>query len=150
MKTKTLWLVGAILAIALGVAACKDDARVASENLSKAADNFEIVRNIVFYNVWTDTEVASILGRCSIEDYNTKMVAVCKDGPGDFKKHYLGRSINLSYFAVQVEGADVSTMHTRITWKPQQFIPDIDMRADGGQLLDALTPDSGEVPFVYD
>ena len=29
---------------------CSDDADVASENLSKAADNFEIQRQIVFFN----------------------------------------------------------------------------------------------------
>ena len=44
------------------LAACEDDATIASRNLSKAADNFEVVRNIVFYNVWTDTEVATVIG----------------------------------------------------------------------------------------
>ncbi len=32
------------------LAACQDDAKVASYNISKAADNFEIDRRIVFYN----------------------------------------------------------------------------------------------------
>lgn len=128
-----------LLATALGLgliatAACRDDATVASENLSKAADNFEIVRNIVFYNTWTDTEVAQFTGLCSIEDYTQKLAVVCKNGPGDFEKHFLGRTTNLSYLAVQVEGADVSTFHTRITWKPQGFIPDVDFRGDVGEL----------------
>lgn len=128
-------LVGLIALVLPFLAACKDDAAVASRNLSKAADNFEIVRNIVFYNTWTDTEVVTVVGRCSIEVGSAKLAVVCKDGPGDFKKHYLGRSNNLSFFAVQSEGADVSTFHTRITWKPQGFIPDVDFRGDAGELL---------------
>ena len=118
------------------LAACEDDATIASRNLSKAADNFEVVRNIVFYNVWTDTEVATVIGKCSIEVQQHKFVAVCKDGPGDFKKHYLGRSTNLSFFAVQLDGVNVSTFHTRITWKPQGFVPDIDFRGDAGAFLE--------------
>lgn len=122
----------------------QDDATVASKNISKAADNFEIVRNIVFYNTWTDTEVVVVTGRCSIEVGSAKLAVICKDGPNDFKKHYLGRSNNLSFFAVQLEGADVSTMHTRITWKPQGFVPNIDFRGDAGQLIDAVTPDNDD------
>ena len=44
------------------LAACNDDAKTANQNLTKAADNFEIMRNIVFYNTWTDTEVVSVTG----------------------------------------------------------------------------------------
>ncbi len=135
---------GAALLVTLTAASCEDDATVASRNLSKAADNFEVVRNIVFYNTWTDTEVATITGLCSIEVETHKLAVICKDGSGDFKKHYLGRSANLSFLAVQVEGADVSTMHTRITWKPQGFIPNIDFRGDAGQLIDAVTPDDND------
>jgi len=138
-------MMGAAILVMLTASQCgQDDATVASANLSKAADNFEIVRNIVFYNTWTDTEVAIVTGRCSIEVGQHKLAVICKDGDGDFKKHYLGRSANLSFFAVQLEGADVSTMHTRITWKPQGFIPDVDFRGDAGQLLDAVTPDNND------
>jgi len=116
------------------LAACEDNATIASKNLSKAADNFEIVRNIVFYNVWTDVEVATVVGRCSLEVGSAKVAVICKEGNGKFKKHYLGRSGNLSFFAIQVDSADVSTMHTRITWKPQQFIPDVDFRGSVKEL----------------
>ena len=48
-------LLVALLAGAL-FTGCSDDAQVASHNLSKAADNFEIDRRIVFYNGITGTE----------------------------------------------------------------------------------------------
>ncbi len=124
---KKLTIMGAIAAVTL-LAACQDDAVIATQNMKKAADNFEVVRNTVFYNTWTDTEVATILGRCSIEDSGTKLAVLCKEPDGSFKRHLLGRSANMTYFALQVDGIDVSTHHTRITWKPQTFIPDVDFR----------------------
>ncbi len=139
MKIMMLALVGLLM-----LTGCEDDAKIASRNLSKAADNFEIVRNIVFYNTWTDTEVAVVVGRCSIEVYTAKLAVICKEGPGKFVKHYLGRSANLSFFAVQIEAADVSTMHTRITWKPQTFVPNIDFRGSTDELKRALTPDHSD------
>jgi starvation-inducible outer membrane lipoprotein len=39
-----------ILTIVIGLAGCTSDADRASENMSKAADNFEVTRRIVFYN----------------------------------------------------------------------------------------------------
>ena len=118
----------------LALAGCKDDAHVASQNISKAADNFEIVRQIVFYNTWTDTEVMNVVGFCSMEIGQARFVVICKD-PDGFKKHYLGRNNNMTFFTQQLEGADVSVFHPRITWKPQGFIPDIDLRVDGGELV---------------
>jgi len=44
-----------------------NDAEVASYNLSKAADMFEINRRVVFMNGITDTYMLSIEGRCSIK-----------------------------------------------------------------------------------
>ena len=41
------------------------DARVASSNLSRAADNFEINRRVVFYNGITGEYMLSIEGLCS-------------------------------------------------------------------------------------
>ena len=45
---KSLATLAAIMIATLGIAACSD-ADVASRNLSKAADNFEVNRRIVFY-----------------------------------------------------------------------------------------------------
>ena len=80
------------------------DAEVASRNLSKAADNFEVNRRIVFYNGITGEYMLSIEGLCSIGSAKeTKAVAVtCKTGPTEYKKHFLGLSDNVTYFAEQV------------------------------------------------
>lgn len=137
---KKLLLSSALLAT-LVFTGCETDARMASQNLSKAADMFEIERRIVFYNGITGDYMLSIEGKCSIEDQQNQLEVTCKTGKGEFKKHFLGLSDNVTYFAEQMDGANVSTFHHRVIFKPQSIINDIDFRGDV-QELQNLKPDN--------
>ena len=118
------------------LAACDTDATVASRNLSKAADMFEINRRIVFYNGITSEYILNIEGRCSIEGGRGSQLSVtCKTGPQAFKKHFLGLSDNVTFFAEQLEARDVSVYHYRVVFKPQVIVPDVDFRADVVELV---------------
>ena len=112
----------------LGLSGCATDtdADVASQNLSKAADQFEIERRIVFFNGITDKYLLTIEGKCSIRDDNRQLEVTCKTVGGEYKKHFLGLSDNVSYVAEQIESANVSTDHYRVIFKPEAIIPDID------------------------
>ena len=122
-------VLAAAIASATALTACSD-AQVASSNLSKAADNFEINHRIVFFNGITGEYMLSIEGLCSIGSASeTKAVAVtCKTGPSTYKKHFLGLSDNVSYFAEQVDGANVSAYNYRVVFKPAAIVPDIELR----------------------
>lgn len=135
MKLNKLVITSLVVSSTVALAACQDDAQVASYNISKAADNFEIDRRIVFYNGITDTYMLTIEGRCSIEDQTTQLEVTCKIGRDAFKKHFLGLSDNVTYFAEQLETADVSVYHHRVTFKPQEILPDLDFRGDAGELM---------------
>ena len=130
--------------ILLTVAACERDADVASRNLSKAADMFEIDRRVVFYNGITGGYMLTIEGRCSISDQGSQLEVTCKTAPDAFKKHFLGLSDNVTYFAEQLQTADVSVFHHRIIFKPQTIIPDVDFRGDADALKDAVIPDNDD------
>jgi hypothetical protein len=41
----------------------------------------------------------------------------------------------VTYFAEQLETANVSVYHHRVTFKPQEILSDIDFRGDAGELL---------------
>jgi hypothetical protein len=125
----------ALLAL-VSLTACVDDATVASANISKAADNFEINRRIVFYNGINGEYMLTIEGRCSIEDQTTQLEVVCKVNRNEYKKHFLGLSDNVTYFAEQLGTADVSVYHHRITFKPQSILPDIDFRGSASELIE--------------
>jgi hypothetical protein len=126
---KTL-AVAALLLTGASLAGC-NDADVASKNLSKDADNFKIERRIVFVNGITDKYMLTIEGLCSIEDTNSEgqghqLEVTCKTGPDQYKKHFLGLSDNVTYFAEQLEDANVSTDHYKVTYKPTTIVPDLE------------------------
>ena len=129
---KTMISIAALSVVAV-MSACTD-ADIASTNLSKAADNFEIDRRVVFYNGITDTYMLTIEGRCSLgnQDSSGQLTVTCKVGEDAYKKHFLGLSDNVTYFVEQLESADVSTYHYRVTFKPQVIIPDVDFQGDLG------------------
>ena len=118
-----------IVGVGLSTSGCAADSDRASHNLSKAADQFEIERRIVFFNGITDKYLLTIEGRCSIEpdEAGGKLDVTCKLGEDQYKKHFLGLSDNVSYFVEQVDSADVSVYHYRVLFKPENIIPDIDL-----------------------
>lgn len=121
-------LLGMALAASLiGLAGCQDQAKLASHNLSKAADNFEINRRIVFVNGITDSYLLSIEGRCSfeVEGNGQKVAVTCKVGEGTFKKHSLGLSDNVTFFSEQLEPVPVNVYRYRVTFRPSTILPDI-------------------------
>lgn len=115
--------------IALSLTAC-DDSEVATRNLIKAADNFEVNRRIVFYNGITDTYMLEIEGRCSIDlnQNNTAFNVICDVGNGNYKRHTLVLSDNVTAFVEQIESNKVSKNFYRVTFKPSTIIPNIDIR----------------------
>lgn len=130
---KIFGIVGALTLLIM--TACERDADVASRNLSKAADMFEISRRIVFYNGINGEYMLTIEGRCSLRDQGNQLEVTCKISPDGFKKHFLGLSDNVTYFAEQLATADVSVYHHRIIFKPQTIVPDVDFRGDVDELL---------------
>ena len=133
----------AILIMLPLLAACERDADVASRNLSKAADMFEINRRIVFYNGITGDYILTIEGRCSLGNFDSagQLSVTCKTGTSAYKKHFLGLSDNVTFFAEQIEAKDVSVYHYRVIFKPQSIIPDIDFRGNVDALLNDGTLD---------
>ncbi len=123
---KLLLLMAAVAALS----ACSNDADVASQNLSTAADNFQINRRIVFYNGITGDYMLTIEGLCSKDNSSTdrKLAIICKTGPNEYKKHFLGLSDNVTYFIEQLAPAAVSAYHYKVIFKPSVIVPDIDVK----------------------
>lgn len=134
MKFKVIVVIFIGLAVSALAGCDRTDAGVASRNLSKAADMFEINRRVVFYNGINGEYMLTIEGRCSIEPRSDRLAVTCKTAPDSFKKHYLGLSDNVTYFAEQLESKDVSVYHYRIVFKPQTIVPEIDFRASVDEL----------------
>ena len=141
---KRIIIGAAALAVGAGtLAGCSSQADIAADNLSKAAEQFEITRRIVFINGITDEYLLEITGLCSVETTDGALggalEVTCKTGPSEFKKHFLGLSDNVTYFSEQLAGADVSVYHYRVIFKPQTILPDVDFKGSTKAIGDALT-----------
>jgi hypothetical protein len=129
MRRKILAVALALLVLPL--AGCfESDADVASRNLSKAAEQFEVPRRVVAFNGITDKYLLVVEGFCSIESGEGTGVAnaleiTCKVEDG-FRKHYVGLSDNVSYFVQQGKPTNVSTTRHRVIFKPETIIPNFD------------------------
>jgi hypothetical protein len=124
-----------IVAVTTGLlllSGCSSDADVASKNLSTAADNFEIQRRIIFVNGITDKYLLVIEGRCSLGNFDAEreLSVTCKIGDEQFVKHFLGLSDNVTYVVEQTKAASVSEYHYRVVFKPEEIVPDIDLRTE--------------------
>jgi hypothetical protein len=120
----------AILILAFTVAGCYTDADVVSQNISKSADQFQVLRRIVFYNGITDTYMLTVEGYCSLGNFDAEreLTVTCKVGQAnDYKKHFLGLSDNVTYFVEQIDSANVSADHYKVIFKPTVIVPDIDI-----------------------
>lgn len=124
------------LSALLLLAACERDADIASKNLSRAADMFEVNRRVVFYNGITGEYILVVEGLCSLGNYDDagELTVTCKTGPNSFKKHFLGLSDNVTFFAEHLEPTDSSVYHYRVVFKPQSIVPDVDFRGDADEL----------------
>lgn len=123
---------GALL-LALGLAtasltACTSDSDVVNKNLDKSADNFSILRRVVFYNAITGDYILSIEGYCSVDPGNDqRMTVTCKVG-NSYKRDALGKSDNVLWFYEQMEPAGVSAKHYKVVLKPSVIVPGPEVR----------------------
>lgn len=72
----------------------------------------------------------TIEGLCSIKaDSADKQIEVtCKTDEGEYKKHYLGLSDNVTYVVEQVEASDTDTFHYKVVYRPEALAPGIGLQ----------------------
>ncbi len=126
----------AILALAAGagvLAGCTSAADTANENLSKAAENFEVPRRIVGLNGITDEVLFSVEGFCSIENDGDKLDVICKVSEGGaVERTTLGLSDNVTYVSTQIGSVEVDLFRPRVIFRPETIIPDFDLSTSRG------------------
>lgn len=127
---KYLVILAALAVPMMVLSSCESDADKASDNLSKAAEQFEVQRKIIGINGITDKVLFEVEGRCSLERGESlaqTLDVICKHGPHDYRKHFVGLSDNVTFIATQMEPIDVSVYRTRIILKPENIVPNFDL-----------------------
>jgi hypothetical protein len=119
-------MIAGLVALA-ALAGCGSNADTVSKNVSKEAEKFKVQRKIVGLNGITDKVLFDVEGRCSIEKEELGLVVICKHGPNDYRKHFVGLSDNVTYISTQLEGIDVSEYRTKVIIRPTSIVPDLDL-----------------------
>ena len=111
MNRKLIAITLLSLLVLLGACTAKD---TVSQNISRDADEFRVVRRVVFYNSITDTYMMEMVGNIAIDiDRDGVLEVIAKIGPDEYQKHYLGLSDNVTYTVEQIGTVDASLAATR-------------------------------------
>lgn len=125
LKALTVLLVALILeGILLTLTGCREATRV-SWNVSKEADNFNVVRRVTVINTRTDKCILQMVGRISIQDVTdgiAVLVEINKE-EGIYQKHYIYLNDWTMYTVEDVSGVSVSPYAYEIEFMPQTLAP---------------------------
>lgn len=96
----------------------EDEADVASYNLSKEADNFNIYREIKVLNCQSDEVLLEFEGWCSInhDGADNQLEITYRVGENQYYKDFVGLNDRVTYLVTQVDGADVDKYHYEWTY----------------------------------
>ena len=105
------------------------DASVARANLETAEQNFQVYRRVVFYNGITGEYILTIEGRLAVTvDTDGDLVVTVKTDDGQYLKHYLGLSDNVTYFSEALAPNSVSDRSYKVVFKPSVIIPTVEIK----------------------
>lgn len=128
MKRITIFI---LVLVAIFTTGCTSNADKVAKNISTEAEQFKVQRRIIGVNGITDKVEFVVEGRCSIEGDGlgnlAALIVICKQGPHDYRKHYIGMSDNMFFISTQLKGIDVSEYRTKVILKPQNIVPDLDL-----------------------
>jgi len=101
------------------------EANKVSQNVSKEADNFNVIRRLTVLNARTDKPMFELVAAFSItvdEEYN-QLEVVCETGEGEYKKHFIGLNEWTMYVVEDISGAEVSKYHYEMNFLPEMIVP---------------------------
>lgn len=123
MKKKLIAFVTVVAAAVLMVSCSKAD-RV-SHNLSREADEMNITRKVTVINGITNQTIFQATGQMSIEyvEERKQLNIIALDDEGNYKKHIIGISDNVSYVVEDVTGMKGIDTKYRMYFNPNMILP---------------------------
>lgn len=125
MKRKILVAIIAVSAAA-GITACSEASRVES-NLTKEADNFNVVRQLTVINCLQGDVLFQMSGKMSItaDVSDNQLEIIVENEDGNYTKHFVGLSDNVTYTIEDLNlGAnDVNKYQYTLNFNPNMWLP---------------------------
>ena len=110
--------------IAISLAGCREADRV-SYNISKSADNFNVVRRLTVINTRSDKCILQMTGKISIEDIDSGIAVIVEldRDKGIYQKHYVYLNEWTMYTVEDVNGVSASRYAYELEFMPQMLDP---------------------------
>lgn len=129
MKKKMLLVtVISVLLAAVSITGCdqrqSDDV---SYNLSLEADNFNDVRQITVINCLQGEVLFQMTGKMSIaaDTGDDQLEIIVEDENGEYKKHFIGLSDNVTYVVEDITTGEVSKYKYTLNFNPEMWLPEV-------------------------
>lgn len=123
MKKKIL-KIALTVSMALAFSGCTQAERV-SYNLSQDADNFNDVRQLTVINCLKGDVLFQMTGKMSItaDMQDNQLEVVVENEDGEYKKHFIGLSDNVTYVVEDITTGNVSKYKYTLNFNPNMWIP---------------------------
>lgn len=122
MKKKLSILI-LIIASAFALVACRQSDRV-SYNVSREADEFNVVRRVAVLNMRSDKIVFEVVGNIAIDTGNSeKLIIIAETDEDTYKKHYINLNEWNMYVVEDLHGADVNSYRYEVHYTPEMVVP---------------------------
>ena len=123
MKKKLIAFATVVVA-AVQMVSCSKADRV-SHNLSREADEMNITRKVTVINGITNQTIFQATGQMSIEyvEERKQLNIIALDDEGNYKKHIIGISDNVSYVVEDVTGMKGIDTKYRMYFNPNMILP---------------------------
>lgn len=122
----------AVVVIAVILCGCGRQANRVSYNISKQADNFNVMRRLTVMNTRTDKCLLQMTGRFSVQNEGNNELSVIVEidrKRGIYQKHFVYLNEWTSYTVEDLNGVQVSKYDYEMEFMPQMLIP-VKIRAD--------------------
>lgn len=112
-----------IAIVAASMTGCSQADRV-RYNVSKEADNFNVMRRLSVINMRTDKPIFEMIGNFAIKNNtNNELEVIVETQRGVYKKHYVYLNDWTMYVVEDVNGAFVSPYHYEVNFLPEMIVP---------------------------
>lgn len=114
-----------VVVMAMTFSGCMRQADKVSYNLSMQADNFNDYRQLTVINCLQGDVLFQMSGKMSItaDTTDNQLEIIVEDENGDYKKHFVGLSDNVTYVVEDITSKDVERHKYTLNFNPRMWLP---------------------------
>lgn len=114
-----------VLTMIVMLSGCDTQAYRVSYNLSQEADNFNNIRQVTVINCLQGDVLFQMTGKISItaDTTDNQLEIIVEDENGQYKKHFIGLSDNVTYVVEDVTGKYVDNYKYTLNFNPKMWLP---------------------------